>query len=61
MIRLHGILLRALPHVRLASVSSMGRTNPTGRLINHFNKGCARPRYTTFDNISPTDYSTHKQ
>ena len=37
------------------------RTNPTGRLINHVNKGCARPRYTTFDNISPTDYSTHKQ
>ena len=28
------------------------RTNPTGRLIDHLNKGCAPLRYTTFDNIS---------
>jgi hypothetical protein len=31
------------------SVSSIVKNKPSG-LINHFNKECARLRYTTFDN-----------
>src|ERR1700716_3796038 len=49
--RLHG--LRTDPKGRYRRpFCRWRRTNPTGRLIDHFTKGCARSRYTTFDNIS---------
>jgi hypothetical protein len=36
----------------LASVSSMVKNKPNKPLDQSFQRGCACPRYTTFDNIS---------